>query len=464
MKKLAIAIRDGRADGKIEDAGALGCSLFFMRLHLYAVNGRRVPAKHRALYLWVSMIWSTSTSGICITPKRNLVSETISNVFLILRADVYKIRFTSSEPAEHGFGNMRRIDREFSCSDFVTLAEKEICRMNQMFKGKLKATRDKGSGYFETHQDYIQHAMINHSELEGGPCEIDLSGDADPVSHQLWPFVMKIINEGSRMMTSLLKLAEVTEAGMSPFSVNFASIQELLVTYVEYCPKTFSYKTLSGNGEADVVDKAEGSDVDTNARSHEQAIVEGIQQLAEEIKEIEDEDLSGPDDPEDIVCVVLDNGSATTSNPGVTVEHVDMPPTNSDKLMRSLMALMACSDTHEMFDLALGASAAIESVDWKAEIGSLSKERKAKSLAGRWIDGKSGKKNTDVVDSLKAGEFWIERHTIVTSNIKVGRARDTPMKPCTYRVLAVFDKLANKWFVTGEKKVWSCSTKEEDKK
>ena len=65
---------------------------------------------------------------------------------------------------------------------------------------------------------------------------------------------------------------------------------------------------------------------------------------------------------------------------------------------------------------------------------------------------------------MKAGEFWIERHTIVTSNIKVGRARDTPMKPCTYRVLAVFDKLANKWFMTGEKKAWSRSTKEEDKK
>ena len=86
----------------------------------------------------------------------------------------YNIRFTSSEPAEHGFGNMRRIAREFSCSDFVTLDEKEISRMNQMFKGKLKATRDAGSGYFETHQDYIQHAMINQSELEGGPCEIDL--------------------------------------------------------------------------------------------------------------------------------------------------------------------------------------------------------------------------------------------------------------------------------------------------
>ena len=39
LKMIAGAIQDGRYDTTIEDAGALACSLLFMRLHLYAVNG-----------------------------------------------------------------------------------------------------------------------------------------------------------------------------------------------------------------------------------------------------------------------------------------------------------------------------------------------------------------------------------------------------------------------------------------
>ena len=120
--------------------------LFFLRLHLYAVNCQSVPAKHRALYLWISMLWFTSLSGVNITPKRNLVSETIANIFLVLRADVSKCRYCTSEPAEHGFGNIRRICQEFSCSDFVSLAEKETRNMNEMFKININPSQEPGSG------------------------------------------------------------------------------------------------------------------------------------------------------------------------------------------------------------------------------------------------------------------------------------------------------------------------------
>ena len=60
MKIIADAIEYGRYETTVEDAGALACALLFMRLHLYAVNRKDVPAKHCKLYLWMSMIFFTS--------------------------------------------------------------------------------------------------------------------------------------------------------------------------------------------------------------------------------------------------------------------------------------------------------------------------------------------------------------------------------------------------------------------
>ena len=111
LKKLSDGVNNGATEGLIEDACALSCTIFFVKLHLNYVNGLIVPAKHRALYLWTSMIWFTTLGGLIIIPKRNLVSETISNIFLVLRYDVLKCCICTSDPAEHSFGNMRIICR-----------------------------------------------------------------------------------------------------------------------------------------------------------------------------------------------------------------------------------------------------------------------------------------------------------------------------------------------------------------
>ena len=52
ITKLYEAMADGTAKGIPEDAAALGATLFFMRLHLHAVNGKQVKARHRAVYIW----------------------------------------------------------------------------------------------------------------------------------------------------------------------------------------------------------------------------------------------------------------------------------------------------------------------------------------------------------------------------------------------------------------------------
>ena len=93
IKILDDAISDGRTIGNIEDTVGLGCTIFFTRLHMHAVNVITAPPKQRGIYLWTSMIWFTLLYGLNITPKRNLVSETIANGFLVLRSDFCKFRY-----------------------------------------------------------------------------------------------------------------------------------------------------------------------------------------------------------------------------------------------------------------------------------------------------------------------------------------------------------------------------------
>lgn len=290
LKSVVDAMDDGTTTGSDKDAAALLCTLLFMKLHLISVNGRQIPAKHRALYLWTSMIWLTTLSGVHITSKRNLVSETIANMFLVLRDDVLKLRYCTSEPAEHTFGNIRGMMREFSCSDFATLADKEQRRMNLLFEGNLMPSRDPKKGYPATYFDFVQHLKLLN--LESGPCTVD-SASSVPVCEQLWPHVAKIISQGNAMMEDLFKLAGVKDSERSPFCRTFVSPKDLLNDYVSYCPRTFSYKSKSGGKEADndveeeeeAADEAEKMD-EVQINQQDSEMVQRIERHTSELKNL----------------------------------------------------------------------------------------------------------------------------------------------------------------------------------
>ena len=96
------------------DKGALAVTMFMMSLHSYAVNSKECKAKHRAIYLWTTMIWFTSINGVSLVTKRNIVTETMSMMFLVVRDDVIYTRYCTSEMIEHHFGNCRGDKREFT--------------------------------------------------------------------------------------------------------------------------------------------------------------------------------------------------------------------------------------------------------------------------------------------------------------------------------------------------------------
>ena len=95
----------------VEDQGVLALVLFAVMLSVYAVNGRQVPASHRAVYVWSSVLLLTSMSGVVVVTKRNLVSEAIPFVIIVLQADVTNPGLATSESAEHVFGMGRAVVR-----------------------------------------------------------------------------------------------------------------------------------------------------------------------------------------------------------------------------------------------------------------------------------------------------------------------------------------------------------------
>eukprot|EP00957_Ditylum_brightwellii_P009279 701897-Ditylum_brightwellii.AAC.1 len=88
------------------DKVVLALTSLFIRIHLRAVNGKSVPASHHVVYLRCTMLYFTSIQGASIITKRNIVSETISFMFNVLRKDVPNPCFATSEPIEHIFGQL----------------------------------------------------------------------------------------------------------------------------------------------------------------------------------------------------------------------------------------------------------------------------------------------------------------------------------------------------------------------
>ena len=135
-------MENNSVSGLMNDAVVLAITMLYMRLHLYVINGMYLSGKHRAVTILSTMIWLTSLSGACMITKRNIVAESISFVFIVMRDDVQKTRNATSEPAEHSFGNARENIREFTTLEFAQLGEKLARRNKTMYASNLHVSRD----------------------------------------------------------------------------------------------------------------------------------------------------------------------------------------------------------------------------------------------------------------------------------------------------------------------------------
>ena len=125
-----------------EDNAIIALALYFVRLSLYAVNGKQVPSRHRAVYIWSAALLLTSLIGVSEITKRNIIAEDVPFVFLVLMEDINKSGLASIKVKEHTFGIISTMIREFTPMEFVQLIEKTTRRLNLIFRNGFGSSRN----------------------------------------------------------------------------------------------------------------------------------------------------------------------------------------------------------------------------------------------------------------------------------------------------------------------------------
>ena len=226
------------------DKAVLSLTFFFQRIHLHAINDLNVPPRYRAQYLWCSMLWLTSISGVSMITKRNYVSETISFMFIVMRDDVSKPRHLTSESLEHFFGMLRQMIREFTVCESIQLCEKLERRLRLLYKHAFRPSRDPSKGYNANWKRFYEYGLDTNETRNDG--SVPLQQDGDSVAAQLWEDVSQLISFSSELMKELLDTIGVPSDELSPFCRSFQSLADLRDEYIRYLPNTFEYGGIRG--------------------------------------------------------------------------------------------------------------------------------------------------------------------------------------------------------------------------
>ena len=89
--KVSLVVLSSKAIEKIDDYRVLLFTFLISKLHLHTINSTYVLAKHRLVYIITTMLFFISIDRISSISKRNMILESISNIFLILNKDIKKI-------------------------------------------------------------------------------------------------------------------------------------------------------------------------------------------------------------------------------------------------------------------------------------------------------------------------------------------------------------------------------------
>ena len=131
-------------------------------------------------------------------------------------------------------------------------------------------------------------------------------------------------------------------------------------------------------------------------------------------------------------------------------------------MKRAIHSLASCRSRNDLLQLSLCASAVIDDT----EEGSILNNRKTKSFHQRWYEKSEGHAKDELKsdDSGEEDDLCIERDALIESKIKRGDKNKSKLVKRTYRVQSVLQKYNGKWFMTGERKKWSTSMIDDEKK
>ena len=382
--------------------------------------------------------------------KRNFLLETFGVMFLVARKDVAQPRRTTSECNEHTYGMWRMQLREFNIEQLTRIVQKSLIMLDCVFASGLEVSRKNAglSGYQATLPSFIKSlAAAQARDGQCGPVDVD---PAKEIVHQLWGDVKGVIDQSVAVMKPFLKMFGVDEAhGLSPFATIIETpldLQKLIATYFATSSALF------------------GSTSDKNLQQGgNRNGLAGI--IASHMNNIQG--TSETTDPDKIV-VEDDDSAETTTEEGVSNGDVDWddegnehvisfdPPSYKGKT--TLDYFMLLLETDQLSSVGLSALKLIEvlqlgKLDKGAE--STSGVGKFNSLTGRWFSAKkvgTGGNQTTNLEEEASPVIKIGRNSIITLNAK---NRDKVVSEQDYRVLGIYHKHNNKWYMeVGDEVVW----------
>ena len=254
-------------------------------------------------------------------------------------------------------------------------------------------------------------------------------------------------------MLPFLQMMGVTTTQLSPFCKVFNTLLELKEAYVMYCPKTFTYDDAVGKEDDKEVEPGE---VDENdERTNAMYVAAKMKEFADEIADDVDDDDADTDksnmenDKEDeggvdaILTIDADSTDDKSRN-----NKLDSALDTSKKLWQAVADLVECKEMCEAFELTLCASVRIQSI----ERSSSSYGRKYNSFLGRWFGTAPPNRGGESDNHAPTSDPMIERNRLIMCKIKTCTETSTPLIPAKYRVIGVYEKSYNKWFMAKEKK------------
>ena len=380
-----------------------------------------------------------------------------------------KLKHCTSEPCEHVFGNVRQGDREFTCSDFSNHVDKQNRKFDLTFKSDLRvAKEDTLRGYQETFADFI--ATSKSRDHCVGPCLVE-DKSSTPLSHQLWPFVKHCLHTCTDKIRPLFDLLDVKNEDRSVFYNKASSINMLLRQLISTASRNFECNNIRGAQIETAIDIDEDEyDNNVSAADNVDLVVKKIQQFAQDInaeeehkgkevvesKESSSEEVIDDDDVEECDGNKIEQA---------TIERHENIDKRNSSIMRHTIALLECNRMNELSELAIAGLSALDNI----ERGSLKEDKKVKSFLGRWYEKAKVNQKNDVKHDTKE-DILIERDRIIACNVELimlnedTKEKEKKEMKIKYRVLSVYTKRHNKWFMTSEKQPWSQFMKDEDLK
>ena len=170
-------------------------------------------------------------------------------------------------------------------------------------------------------------------------------------------------------------------------------------------------------------------------------MLDRIKHFTSTITSLTNEDGEGANGSEDVV-VIADNAEPSVENSVIN----NTTATDSEGLFTHVRNLLSVTSVDEVVPRALAAASFLEGK--QVVRGSVCDERKAKSLVQRWLIKRDADKPDPVSGPASPDEVIVERDTILLVNVKVGSGATAATVQRPFRVVELYEKYYNKWFMS----------------